>query len=156
MDEQAAVRAGAGPRIMVGGLQTSPDDTLPSPVVAVSYDSLEEATGAAKLLVAIQNGSRPFQSGPAIYMGDTRIKIRFLPGGTGGPVLCEVQSRIDPRHLTLAFYAAGTVSLDQVKAFNHLMDMARNYVFTVAHGERVLTQELYLVKYSVEERGIRS
>jgi hypothetical protein len=123
-------------------------------VVAVSYPAIEEARGAASLLLSLQSGSKPFASGPDIYMGDTRIHVRFSPAGTPGQALCEVRSKAGPGHWTFAFYAAGRVALEQVKAFNRLLDLAHNYVLTVAHGEHVLTHELYLVKYSVEERGI--
>ncbi len=155
MDEPRFPAIGAGPRIIVGGLQVSPDGPLPSPVVAVSYQTLEAAMSGAKLLLSVQNGSRPFRSGPAIYMGDTRIHVRFRPSRNAGRVLCEVWSKGDRRHLTFAFYAAGEVSVEQIQAFNQLLDAAHNYVFTVAHDQHVLTQELYLVKYSVEERGVR-
>ena len=140
-------------RIIVGGLQAGPEDPLPSPVVAVSYQSLEEAASAAKLLLSIQNGSRPFSTGPPVYLGDTRIKVGFQ--GRRDRVLCVVEAKSDPGHLTYAFYASGLVSMEQFDAFRQLLDVSRNYVFTIARGEEVLTKELYLVKYAVEERGIQ-
>ena len=141
-------------RIIVGSLQAGPEDPLPSPVVAVSFDSLQEAIAAAKLLFSVQNGSKPFASGPPTYMGDTRIIVRFL--GRPDGVLCTVEAKSHPKHLTWAFCSAGLVSNEQFIAFRKLLDLAKSYVLTVAHGERVLTDDLYLVKYAIEERRVPS
>jgi len=148
------MKSGSQTRIIVGSLQAGPEDPLPSPVVAVSYESPQEAIAAAKLLFSIQSGSKPFASGPPIYMGDTRIRVRFIGRPFG--VLCTVEAKADPRHLTWAFYAADIVSNEQFVAFRKLLDLTRSYVLTVAHGERVLTDDLYLVKYAIEERRVPS
>jgi hypothetical protein len=144
---------GAAPRIIVGGLQGPPGDPLPSPVVALSYGTEQDARVALSLLLSLQNGSRPFQMGPLVYLGDTNIKVRFLVRSGEGRrrLLCEVAAKAHPKHLTYAFYAAAQVDEETVKAFRQLVDMRHSYTLTVACAERVLTDAVDLVKYLVEE-----
>lgn len=144
---------GAGLRIIVGGLPAAPDDPLPSPVIGISYPSHEEASEAGRLIMSLQNGTRPFQSGNAVYMGDTEMKVRFSSQEKDGPVLCEVFAKGNPKHLTCAFYAAGALPREQIRVFWQLMDVHHSYVLTVARGNEILAKDAYLVKYTIEERG---
>ena len=70
------------PGVLVGGVQYTPDDPLPSPIVAVTFSERSRAEEAAKTLMSLQNGVRPFQTGPVIYVGDTNIKVRVSPAGS--------------------------------------------------------------------------
>jgi hypothetical protein len=67
------------PRVIVGAVQYTPDDPLPSPFIAVSYPNREEAKSAARLVLSLQNGTRPLESGPHdVYVGDTKVKSVYV------------------------------------------------------------------------------
>ncbi len=144
--------------IVVGGLQFSPEDSLPAPIISVDYATEDEAKAAAGVLVTLQNGICPLKMGQAkpVYMGDTNIKVSFVRMPSCDDVLCEISAKHDPRHLTYGFYAASMVSVDQVKAFRKLLEVHGNYAFTVSHNGSVLTSELDLVKYAVTVKGVPS
>lgn len=141
------------PRVIVGGIQFTPEDPLPSPVVAVSFPDRRQAELAAKVLVSVQNGTRPFRSGPPIYVGDTNIKVRIRP--LRSLLLAQVFAYAHPKHLTAAFYAAGRVEVDLYRAFRNLVDLQRSYTLTVAAGDEMLVKELNLVKYILDEKEVR-
>lgn len=144
--------------IVVGAIQFSPEDPFPAPVISMDFDTEEEAKTAAALLVTLQNGVCPLKMGQAkpVYMGDTNIKVSFLGTGQGSDVLCEVSAKHDPRHLTYGFHAAHIITVDQVKAFRHLLEIHRSYTFTVSCNEQVMTGELDVVKYLVTQKGVPS
>ncbi|MEX0974609.1 MAG: hypothetical protein WD024_04550 [Bacillota bacterium] len=146
-------------RIIVGGLQFSPDDPFPAPVIAVNYADEAEAKSAVRLLTSLQNGTCPLKMGEAkpVFMGDTNIKVSFLGSpASGGDIICEIMAKHDPRHYTCGFYVAEKVTLEQVKAFRQLLELHRSYTFTVACNEQVMTRDLDVVKYLVTERGVPS
>jgi len=158
MGGEACARArGDMPRIIVGALQTAPNDPSPAPAVILSYTGEASARWAAKVLLYAQNGKRPFETGPAIYLGDTNIEVRLSDLATGARphTFCEIAVKADRRHVTCALYVAGKVQEEAVKAFKQLLEMGRGYTFTVAWDERVLTDEIELVKYTIKEKGAR-
>ncbi|HHY76775.1 MAG TPA: hypothetical protein GX500_08450 [Firmicutes bacterium] len=140
------------PRVIIGGIQYTPDDPIPSPIIAVSYPTREEALWAARVLLSIQNGRRPFETGPAVYMGDTRVKVRARPATKD--VLVEVFAYAEPSHLTASLYAASRVGRDLYGAFRRLVDIHKRYTLTVAEGDRLLMEELDLVKYVIDEKEV--
>ncbi len=146
------------PHVIVGGLQFSPDDPAPTPVIAIRYTDEADAIAGAKLLVSLQNGTCPLKMGQSrpVFMGDTNIRVGFIGGQENGQILCEVMSKADPRHMTCGFYAASLVALEQVKAFKQLIELNRSYTFTVTCNERVLNNEIDVVKYTFSEKGVPS
>lgn len=144
--------------IVIGGIQYSPEDPYPVPVIAIDYATAEEAKQGAQLLRALQNGTCPLKVGEGrpVFMGDTNVKVSFTRMGSTDEVLCEVFAKSDPRHLTYGFYAADKTTVEMVKAFRQLLEIHRSYTFTVAHDGHVMTGELDVVKYAVEERGVPS
>jgi len=142
------------PKVIVGAVQYTPDDPLPSPFIAVCYPSQEEAKQAAKIVLSLQNGTRPFESGPKVYVGDTQVKVRVRPAG--GDVLVQVFAYAEPSHLTASIYAASRVGRDLYKAFRRLVEIGKTYTFTVAAGDRLLTEELDLLKYNLDEKEVGS
>ncbi|MGI6632986.1 MAG: hypothetical protein ACOX5M_08025 [Bacillota bacterium] len=141
------------PGVLVGGVQYTPDDPLPSPIVAVTFSERSRAEEAAKTLMSLQNGVRPFQTGPVIYVGDTNIKVRVSPAGE--KLLVQVYAYADPKHLTCAFYAAGRVEKSLYKAFRNLVAAHRTYTLTVAAGDDILMEELDLLKYILDEKEVK-
>lgn len=141
------------PRVIVGGIQFTEEDPLPSPIIAVSFPQRKEAEAAVKTLLAVQNGTRPFKSGAPVYVGDTNIKVRVRPKDAG--LLAQVYAYAHPKHLTCAFYAAGRVDLETYKAFRNLVDIKRTYTFTVAAGDELLVKELNLLKYVLDEKEVK-
>ena len=141
------------PRVIVGAVQYTPDDPLPSPFIAVSYPNREEAKSAARLVLSLQNGTRPLESGPHdVYVGDTKVKVRVRPAESD--VLVEVFAYAEPSHLTASFYAASRVKKDIYKAFRRLVEMLKTYTFTVAAGDEIMTKELDLLKYTLDEKEV--
>ncbi len=140
------------PRVIVGGIQYTPQDPLPSPIIAVSYPTRTEAQWAARLILSFQNGTRPFESGPHIYVGDTRVKVRVRPAG--GELLVQVFAYAEPSHLTASIYAASHVQRDLYKAFRRLVEVQKTYTFTVAAGDEIMTKELDLLKYTLDEKEV--
>jgi len=120
----------------------------------VCYPSQEEAKQAAKIVLSLQNGTRPFESGPKVYVGDTQVKVRVRPAG--GDVLVQVFAYAEPSHLTASIYAASRVGRDLYKAFRRLVEIGKTYTFTVAAGDRLLTEELDLLKYNLDEKEVGS
>lgn len=155
--EDAASRGPACPRIIVGGIQSGVQDAMPTPAVILSYPDEGSALQAAKILLALQNGTKPFATGPDVYVGDTNIKVEFLTRASGKPsaAVCAVWAKADRRHLSCSFYAASQIDLEMVKLFRDLLEMNRSFAINVACGDRVLPDALDVVKYSVEERRIR-
>ncbi len=143
--------------ITVGGIQFSPDDPFPTPVIAIECGDEDEVMRTSKLLESLQNGTVPLRIGSKnpVYMGDTNIKVAFIRTRVG-EIICEVSAKYDPRHLTFGFYAASKVSLDQVRAFKELFEIHHNYTFTVSCDGRVAAGALDIVKYNVTERGVPS
>ena len=141
------------PRVIVGAIQYTPDDPLPTPLIAVSYPSREEAKSAAKLVLSLQNGTRPLESGPHhVYVGDTKVKVRVRPAESD--LLVEVFAYAEPSHLTASLYAASRVKKDLYKAFKRLVEILKTYTFTVAAGDEIMTEELDLVKYILDEKEV--
>ncbi|MGI6163619.1 MAG: hypothetical protein ACOYEQ_06800 [Bacillota bacterium] len=143
------------PRIIVGGMQIGPQDPNPSALLAVSYPSLEKARAWAGYLSSVQNGVKPFESGPDVFVGDTaiRVGIRLKPDTERG-YLCQVIAKSDPRHLTYAFYAASYVGKSELDAFYSLYDLTNNFVFTVSYNNTPLLDKLNLIKYTIDRRGV--
>ncbi|MGI6662257.1 MAG: hypothetical protein ACOX4B_02070 [Bacillota bacterium] len=140
------------PKVLMGAIQYTPDDPVPSPFIAVSYPTREEAKWAAKIVLSLQSGTRPFESGPDVYVGDTKIKVRVRPAGSD--VFVEVFAYAEPSHLTASLYAASRVAKDLYKAFRSLVEIQKTYTFTVAAGDRLLTEELDLLKYILDEKEV--
>lgn len=149
--EQGATRK--LPSIIVGGIQFTPDDPLPSAIVAVAYPSRQKAEEAARTLLSVHNGVKPFQTGPDIYVGDTNVKVRVRP--SQGRLLVQVYAYAEPKHLTCAFYAAGHVDIELYKAFRDLVELQRTYTLTVAAGDEILVKELDLLKYVLDDKGVK-
>lgn len=145
----------AKPRIIVGGIQSGPG-VAPTPAVILSFPDGEEALKAAKDLLALQNGVKPFATGPDVFVGDTNIKVEFWTKGKGRSVetQCVVWAKADKRHLTCSFYMQSPVTQDMVKIFQDLMEVQRSYALNVAWGDKVLPTALDIVKYTLEERRI--
>lgn len=139
-------------RMIVGMLQMGPEDNDPSPLIAISYSSMDEARDAARLLLSLQNGVRPFSVGPAVYSGDTNIKVGIIRRGDN--LLCEVWCRPRPHHLTCAFYCAGTIAPESFQTFSSLMERKNSYVLTVAYKGEPLLDTLNLIKYVVTLKGV--
>jgi hypothetical protein len=144
--------------IIVGGLQFSPDDPVPAPVIAIDYVDEAQAKAAARLLVSLQNGTCPLQMGKArpVFMGDTNVKVSFLRSPGSSDVLCEVMAKFEPSHYTCGFYAAQKVTLEQVRAFEQLVELRHSYLFTVSCNGHVMTDDLDVVKYLYTLKGVPS
>src|SRR5690606_29385185 len=85
------------PRVIMGGIQYTSGDPFPSPFIAVSYPTREEAESAARLVLSLQNGTRPLENGPQIYVGDTIVKVRVRPSkGNKGKLLVQVFAYAEP------------------------------------------------------------
>ncbi len=160
-------RLARSPRVIVGGVQFTPEDPWPTPIVALSYDSQEEAHLAGQMLLGVQNGTRPLKIGRPVYMGDTAIRVTFSKATGEGrsrqikppdpcepSVLASVYAYGDSRHLTCAVYAASRITLEQLKVFRNLMELNRNYHFTVAHQDNLLLEALDVVKYTILCKGV--
>jgi len=142
------------PRIILGGMEVGANDPMPSALLALSYPEKKKAEEQGKLLTLLQNGTRPLKFGPAVYAGDTRIKVSLLRSRKDQKVLCQVAAKLEPRHLTYSFYAADYIPYEPVRLFLDLFEQQRNYVMTVAFENAILLERLHLVKYVVERRGL--
>ncbi len=145
----------SAPRIIVGGMQLGPQDPNPSALMAVSYPSLERARSWAEYLSSVQNGVKPFQTGPDVFVGDTAIKVcvSLKPDPKKG-YLCQVMAKTELSHLTYAFYAGSYVGKNELDAFYSLYDLTNNFVFTVSCNNTPLLDKLNLIKYTIDRRGV--
>lgn len=141
-------------KIILGGLEVGPEDPAPSALVAVSYSTRDAAEKAARMILSLQNGTKPFKSGPPVYVGDTRIRVALTRDLRSDDVLCEVSIKVNPKHLTYWFYAACRVPKGELDTFLELFEFRKCYVFTVAHGQTVLVETLNLIKYTIDRRGV--
>jgi len=119
------------------------------PVVAISVATREEAREIAYLILHSQNGSKPFSSGPAVYVGDTRVRVTVLQGD---PCYVEIDARKDNCHLTSAYYLMSPVQPQAAELFHKLFCLTRYYILTVAISERPALEMLDLVKYVIYRR----
>ncbi len=143
------------PRILMGGLQQGEDDLDTPALIAVSYSSLQKAQTIAKYLLAIQNGVQPFSINPGMRAGDNVIKLNISPKAIPGKgYLCEVRAKADPDHLTHCFYHTSYHTEQEVNAFFTFLEIAKHYIFTVAHQDNLLLKTINLIKYNVTRRGV--
>jgi len=109
-----------------------------------------------RLVLACQNGTRTLRQGPMppFYLADTAIDVslRTVPGRPDH-VRFEVAGKLDPAHLTHAFFFSELVPRQTVESFWTIFKLTRNYIFTVAERGRLDLENVYVVKYLVRCRG---
>lgn len=135
-------------RVIVGYME---DAGRNIPVVALSLATPQEAQEVASLILRCQNGSRPFSSGPAVYVGDTRVRVTVLEKDA---CYVEIDARKDPRHLTSAYYVMSPVPRRTAELFLKLFELTGHYVLTVAVSENLALEMLDLVKYVIYRRRL--
>ncbi|HHY35221.1 MAG TPA: hypothetical protein GX510_06275 [Firmicutes bacterium] len=122
------------------------------PVVALSLATPQEAQEVASIILRCQNGSKPFSLGPAVYVGDTQIRVTVLEAN---PYYVEIDARKDPRHLTSAYYVMSPVPPQTAEPFLKLFELVGHYVLTVAVSENPALEMLDLVKYVIYRKKFR-
>ncbi|MBE3518783.1 MAG: hypothetical protein IMW97_00565 [Firmicutes bacterium] len=136
-------------RIIVGCMEDAGTNV---PVVALSLATFEEAREVASIILSCQNGSKPFSSGPPVYVGDTRVRVTVLDAN---PYYVEIDARKDRRHLTSAYYVMSPVPRETVEPFLKLFELVGHYVLTVAVSEKPVLEMLDLVKYVIYRKKLR-
>lgn len=142
----------AGSRILLGGVNFGTDDS-PEPVLAVSCESEDEADNMAQTLLSVQDGVRPFPSGPDFYSGDNNIVVTITKTGKD-TALVQIAAYADRRHLTCVYYSAESLPWDLVEPFLDLVDLRGQFTLTVACGEDLLLKKINLLKYVINKRGV--
>jgi len=122
------------------------------PVIALSLATDKEAREVASLILHCQNGSKPFSSGPAVYVGDTQVRVAVLEAEA---YYVEIDARKDRRHLTSAYYVMSPVPRETAEPFLKLFELVGHYVLTVAISENPALEMLDLVKYVIYRKRFR-
>lgn len=144
---------GRTPGVHVGGIEYGAMAGIPAPLIAITYPDAAQAKEAARLINAAQSGTRPFETGAAMCVGDTQVKVRARSQGDG--IFMEAFLYLKPSHLTAAVYGAGVVDKEVYKAFSHLLAHHRSYTFSVMVGQEVFLRDLHLQKYNLDEKEVR-
>jgi len=109
-----------------------------------------------RLVMDCQNGTRTLRQGgtPPFYLADTAIDVRLraIPGEPDW-IRLEVAGKIDPSHLTHAFFFSERVPRETVEGFWTVFRLSQNYIFTVAVRGELDLENVYIVKYHVKCRG---
>jgi hypothetical protein len=126
------------------------DEPSLTPVFCLDCEDDLHARELAALMLKVQTGEKTMAGqGDEFRTGDIAIKIDVEPHPSRpkDAVLASARVRLEPGHLTEAFYACSSVEADAAQVFRFFQQVLRHYVLTVSVAAQPCCDLLYLIKY---------